>query len=206
VAEDVDLEVVREFWASKAQEDDNRWTSVALLEWEKGFVGSLMPPGPVNILDLGCGHGALSRAICRDGDQLTGVDQEPGFFRSFDGHRFVVSDAQGFDSDDRFDLILLFGVITCVDRDSEKAIYDVCRRLVAAGGQVIVKNQCAYADELVVSGFSEALGTEYSGRYPSADSVTTALSARFETVRRVDYPEEFNPWPNTFHAAFIARP
>lgn len=202
--DDVDGRVVRRFWAKKAQDEDNRWTPAAMLEWEKAFVTSMMPARSIRILDLGCGHGALSRSIVRVGDELTGVDQEPGFARSFEEHSFILSEAESFDTHERFDLILVFGVITCVGRDSEQAIYDVCRRSVTEGGLVIVKNQCAYSKEIVVSGLSEALGTEYSGRYPSVASVSDALSRRFASVQRVDYPVEFNPWPDTFHVAFVA--
>lgn len=204
LVDDVDGRVVRRFWAKKAQDEDNRWTSAALLDWEKAFVSSLLPARSIRILDLGCGHGALSRSIARLGDELTGVDQEPGFATSFEDHTFVLSEAESYETRERFDLILVFGVITYVGRDSEQAIYDVCRRLVAEGGRVILKSQCAYSKEIVVSGFSEALGTEYSGRYPSVTSVSDALSRRFASVQRVDYPVEFNAWPDTFHVAFVA--
>lgn len=206
MAERLNLEVVRQFWADKAQSTSNRWTSPDMLEFELALLGPLAAEA-ANVLDLGSGHGELSRQLCPPGRRLLAVDWEEGFASAFvePHHEFRVSLVTDFNSAERFDLVLLFGVVTCLELHQELQAYDRLAASLATGGTAVVKNQCAVAGEFVVDSHSEALGTRYSGRYPAQDEQQARLRDVFADVEAVPYPDAFNPWPNSRHVAFLCR-
>lgn len=206
VQDRINADVVRDFWSQKAKSSSNRWTSSAMLDYE---IALLEPFANVaeSILDLGSGTGDLSRAIVGDKSTLTAVDYIPDFARAFSdsNHEFICSTVSNYTDSRRFGLILLMGVITCIDIDEEIRTYDNCAELIAANGTLVVKNQCAVEEEIVFNGVSEKLGSEYSARYPNWEEQLGHLSQRFAGVEVVRYPAELNPWPNSFHVAFICK-
>ena len=161
--------------------------------------------GGGTVLDLGSGHGELSRRVAQDPVQLVAVDWVAEFARAFDAtnHSFVQSTVAEYETDDQFDLVLLFGVVTCLTRDEELLVYRKAVEWVAPDGSLIVKNQCARHDEFVFTGTSEALRSEYSGRYPNAVDQLARLKDHFRSIEMVEYPDQFNPWENSFHVAFV---
>ncbi len=202
--DEINEAVVREFWARKARGSDNRWTSSEMLAWEVDLLRSLLPHRPASILDLGCGFGGLARRVRRPADRLVGVDQEAEYSRTFTApeEEFVLGPAQAFRSAERFDLILLFGVVTYVSPPVERALYEVCRR---HGRVAVIKNQCASGPEKVINEYSHDLSSQYSARYPNCDKQLTSIRQYFREVEVVVYPQRFQRWPETSHTAFIAR-
>jgi hypothetical protein len=205
-ADAVDRRVVREFWDRKAQEERTRWTSEEMLEFELGYLGELAP-SPAAILDLGSGHGELSRPLSVAGTRLVAVDFAGAFARAFTapGHDFVEASVTEFETAERFDLVLLFGVVTSLDEADELPLYRKMASWLADGGVAVVKNQCALEEEFVTAGYSTELGAEYSGRYPLADNQAARLRRAFGAVEPRAYPERFNAWRNSAHFAFVCR-
>ncbi len=203
---DVDREISRQFWLVKARDSSNRWTPSKMLEFELDLATGVLGGGRT-VLDLGSGHGELSRRIAQHPVQLVAVDWVVEFTRAFDApnHSFVQSTVAEYETEDEFDLVLLFGVVTCLTRDEEVLVYRKAAEWVAPDGSLIVKNQCARHDEFVFTGVSEALGSEYSGRYPNAAEQRSRLVGHFRSVEMVAYPDQFNPWDNSFHVAFVCR-
>lgn len=200
----VNEDVVRAFWAAKAGASDNRWTSSEMQEWELAYLRPLLPVGPARILDLGSGHGNLSRTLCRPGDTVLAVDREAAYGRAFEGtpHRFINSPIGDFETSDSFDLILVFGVVTYLEEEEEDRVYSLCKQ---HAGIAVVKNQCSRSSrEVVVNGYSTALQSDYSARYPAPDAQLASLSRHFSAIQTKPYPDHFNPWPDTMHVAFIA--
>jgi SAM-dependent methyltransferase len=202
----VDSEIVRKFWAQKSQEERNRWTSEDMLDYELALLRDLAPE-PRAILDLGSGHGELSRPLAADAARLVAVDFAPAYRRSFTGRRetFVAGGLDAFHTEERFDLVLLFGVVTSLDATAEANLYQRMAGWLADGGVAVVKNQCAVGQGFVKTGWSEALGMDYSGRYPGLREQADRLRAAFATVEDHPYPERFNPWETSTHVAFVCR-
>lgn len=206
MTERLNTQVIRQFWAEKARSASNRWTSPDMLEFELALLEPLAAQARV-VLDLGSGHGDLSRRLCPPGRRLVAVDWEDGFAAAFSEphHEFRTCLVTDFTTDEEFDLALLFGVITCLELEQELQVYDRLAAAVAPGGTAVVKNQCATGEEFVVDTHSEALGTRYAGRYPALAEQQARLEAVFAEVEPVDYPDQFNPWLNSRHVAFLCR-
>jgi trans-aconitate methyltransferase len=202
----LDQSVARQFWAHKASEGENRWTPEGMLEFEIQLASTAAPHAE-RILDLGCGFGTLSRRLTPPQGQLVAVDWEPQYRAAFTetNQTFIERRVTEFTSFSAFDLVLLFGVVTFLSEDEETALYSRIGELLSNRGAALIKNQCSRAEEFSFCGYSESLGAEYSGRYPNAVQQQTRLLSRFHEVDAVEYPQEFNPWPNSFHIAFICR-
>jgi SAM-dependent methyltransferase len=202
----LDHEVIRAFWAQKSQEERNRWTSEAMLAHELALLGELAP-APRSVLDLGSGHGELSRPLAGETADLVAVDFAPAYARSFTGprHRFEADGLDAFEPAEQFDLVLLFGVVTSLDRAEEQRLYERMAQWLTDDGVAVVKNQCSTGEEFVVSGWSEALQAHYSGRYPGVEEQADRLRRAFATVEVVPYPMHLNTWETSAHVAFVCR-
>lgn len=202
---ELDTEVVKDFWKDRATFDTNRWTPGEIVEFE---INTLTPlaENTNRIADIGSGTGDLSRTLAGTEKTLVAVDFIDSYERVFDqeNHTFVVAQATDIPSDlGQFGLILLMGVVTYLSDTEELSTYQQCANLLASGGKLYVKHQCSRGEEFIVNGWSEELASEYSARYPSYDSELNKLHSLFEQVDVVEYPNEFNKWDTSFHVAFI---
>jgi len=95
--------------------------------------------GGLSSLDLGCGPGAFSDLFER-GDYV-GADLHKGYIDYARKHRkgtFVVSDASKLElPDDRFDQILIFGLLHHLSDDTVRAVLGECRRVLKTGGRIL---------------------------------------------------------------------
>jgi SAM-dependent methyltransferase len=91
-------------------------------------------------LDLGCGPGAFSD-LFEAGDYV-GVDLNARYIdhaRRTRKGAFIVSDAKHVDlPDGRFDQVLIFGLLHHLPDDEARGVLSECRRLLVAGGRVLV--------------------------------------------------------------------
>jgi len=202
----LDPQVIRDFYQQVSQRERGRWTSNEMLDFDLRLLRGLAP-NPVSILDLGSGHGELSRPLAGDHADLVAVDFAPAYGSSFGGarHTFVPANLEDFESARNFDLILLFGVVTYTDIEQEARLYRRIVRWLDGDGLLVVKNQCALGTELVKTGYSEALDAEYSARYPTAEEQHQMLASVFGSVEEQKYPDPLNTWADTVHIAFICR-
>jgi SAM-dependent methyltransferase len=100
-----------------------------------------MDLGPASrTLDLGCGPGAFSDLFAA-GDYV-GVDLNSRYIdhaRRTRKGAFLVSDAKHVDLPDRrFDQVLIFGLLHHLPDDEVRGVLTECRRLLVAGGRVLV--------------------------------------------------------------------
>lgn len=105
---------------------------------DTGFYVSLAGPHPCDVLDLGCGTGTLCCALAARGHNVTGVDPAAAMLavarrkpRAVEVE-WVTSSAQSYNSDRRFDLILMTGhafQILLTDADMLAALATMRRHL-----------------------------------------------------------------------------
>jgi SAM-dependent methyltransferase len=93
-----------EFWDAEAatfdDEPDHGLRDPRVREAWRELLGSLLPPAPARVADLGCGTGSLSLLLAEQGYAVDGVDLSPEMVRhavakagSIPGVGFVVGDA-----------------------------------------------------------------------------------------------------------------
>jgi SAM-dependent methyltransferase len=90
-------------------------------------------------LDLGCGPGAFSAVF--PGDDYVGADLNARYIAYAQRHcrgTFVVGDARKVDlPDQRFDQILIFGLLHHLSDDDVRAVLSEAKRLLVPGGHVL---------------------------------------------------------------------
>jgi ubiquinone/menaquinone biosynthesis C-methylase UbiE len=115
---------------------DPPWTE------EVSFYRSLTGSAPRKVLDLGCGVGGMARVLQGLGHRVTGVDPAPAMLDVARGKpgggdiAWVQSPAQDFQSDERFDLILMTGhafQVLLTDEDIVAALQTMRRHLAPRG-------------------------------------------------------------------------
>lgn len=197
---------IKAFWEEKSNASSNRWSGSQILEFEKEL---LMPfaSNAKTILDLGSGHGELSKSILPKDAKLIAVDYIENYSRYFQapGHYFVRSSVLDYSIEVNADLALLFGVVTYLNIEEEKLVYQNLLKIISQEGWAVVKNQCSSASEIIYDGFSEDLGAQYSARYPRYLDQFNRLKKIFSKVEPLIYPDQFNKWENTFHVAFFCQ-
>ena len=90
-------------------------------------------------LDLGCGPGAFADLF--DGDDYVGADLNTRYIDHARRHRrgtFLVSDARKVDlPDDRFDQVLIFGLLHHLSDPDARAVLAEAGRLLVPGGRIL---------------------------------------------------------------------
>jgi len=91
-------------------------------------------------LDLGCGPGAFSDLF--EGDDYVGADLHRGYIEWARKHRrgtFIVSDAKQVElPDQRFDQVLIFGMLHHLPDEEVRAVLREVRRLLVPGGRALL--------------------------------------------------------------------
>jgi ubiquinone/menaquinone biosynthesis C-methylase UbiE len=116
---------------------------------DRDFYLSLAGTPPQRILDLGCGTGLLCDAYAAKGHEVTGVDPSPAMLelarRKPHGRKieWVQSFAQTYDSDVRFDLIVMTGHAfqVLLDDSDIMATFGVMRRHLKRNGCVVFESR-----------------------------------------------------------------
>lgn len=203
----MDKSVIRKFWTNRALSGSTRWTDNSILEFEVQKIRNHLGNRPRNrILDLGSGFGELSLKLKRADDYLLAVDSEPMFgsvFTELDGVDFVSSDVTQFKTEEKFDLVLLFGVVTHLTLLEEIDVYQKIASFVDSDGIAVIKNQCSLGNEFLVDAHSSELGTHYVGRYPGISEQVSRLNEIFSSIHTIEYPQVANRYSNSKHYMFI---
>lgn len=199
--------IINEFWHRTSLKDSNRWTSSNILDFEYTYLAEIIGNfKSMDILDLGCGSGDLSRRIMKKEDTLVAVDYISNYARFYneeDNQYFKTQDLLEFSTKKQFDLILLFGVVTYLELTEETEMYKKIKLLLRKGGLAVIKNQVSLTQELVVNEYSTNLEFDYSARYPSLESQTKIINQIFGNCRVLTYPEQFNTFKNTIHVSYV---
>lgn len=123
------------------------------------------------VLDLGCGTCALANALAERGTvRVHAVDKYAGmleFAQQRPNLTTEVADAVSYDSSQKYDAILLFGVINSIpDAVDRHRMYTSLSKMLRPAGKLILKSQFGVSEEVVVDAFSSDLGMDYAAVYP----------------------------------------
>ena len=160
------------------------------------------------VIDLGAGTCDIINTLAERFDiSALAVERQAQFLaaaRSSPRLRTTVADLRHFASQERFDLVLLLGVISSfLDEADRRRLYERILELMAPGAVLLVKSQFGVRANVTIDKYSEELGTHYVAHYPGIDDETRVLGALF-TVERFDpYPPALHRHPDT-HFYFLA--
>jgi len=161
------------------------------------------------MLDLASGSGLILNKIYDKVKRIIAVEafeQFSKFIIKTDKITVVNQDISTFHTKDTFDLITMFGIVQYFNTDEIKIIYTKYSKNVKKKGKLIVKGQFGVKDDVLVSGYSDELETNYYSQYRYIDKEVNILKeVGFINIQLVDiYPPECNRWDNTHFYAITA--
>lgn len=207
----LDKTAVDAFWNSRATIQDPRiaanFGNDSRIVYDQALVSRYTSCG-CSILDLGAGSCTLTRPFLDSGCHILAVEKASGLLNKSPERPNLVkvcSDILEFETDQKFDIVLLFGVVNYIQSFEEEALYRKVKTLLHPDGVFLVKNQCGVQDEVKVDHVSEKLGQRYVARYPCQFAQEAALAHYFNVSKHDIYPPELNRWDNTHFLAFICK-
>jgi hypothetical protein len=101
----------------------------------------------------------------------------------------------------------MFGVAQYFNEDEILGIYKKYYSNLKENGKMLIKNQFGVNEDVLVSGYSEELKTDYYSQYRHIDKEVDILKkVGFKNVEVIDiYPPECNRWENTHFYAIVAN-
>ena len=199
---DEDLKI-KNFWKSRSELDFFLWTDLS--ELNANFINQHLYDG-CKVLDLGCGDanyiGKIKHVV-----EFTLVDYvTPKNLVIPTNAKFIENDIRSFSTDDKFDIILLFGVANFFGYLEVEKIYHKCYRWLKPDGKLLVKHQCGVKEDILVDKFSENLNSNYVAYYGSIESHSKMLKRSGFTFEISDpYPMTYNKWEDTAFKAFVCK-
>ncbi|WP_426333561.1 class I SAM-dependent methyltransferase [Paenibacillus silvae] len=161
------------------------------------------------VLDLGCGPGRMTNKLEQKVSYIKAVDNQAEFLShciNSSKVEKVVSNIVDFQDSNKYDVILLFGVLNYFNDDEVEVIYANCKKMLKEDGVLIVKHACGEVENVIIDKFSEQINDWYHVLYRHIDQDRLLLSQAGFSFSMVDvYPPRLNPWSNTHYYAFIAK-
>ncbi len=98
------------------------------------------------ILDLGCGNGRWAEILAPHCQKYVGVDFSDSFIdtanqkKTHDHIEYHCLPAQNYKTDEKFDLIMIIGLITYMDDQDVATLAQNCRRMLNNNGLLVLRN------------------------------------------------------------------
>jgi len=159
------------------------------------------------VLDLGCGTGLISKSIVDNIGHIVAVDFVKDFIERINHEKITTihSDLLSFQQNEKFDVILLFGVFNYFEINDVEIICKKIQKMLKKDGTIIIKHQCGRSKKVIIDKFSEELNHHYHAVYRELDSEVKNLEKFFHVEIVNIYPKELNKWNDTHHYAFICK-
>jgi len=158
-----------------------------------------------SVLDLGCGSGLISKNIVDLTSNILAVDNNKNFLNRINHSKIITleSDILSFETKEKFDLILIFGLLTFVDETELDTFYSKIEKMLKPNGIIIIKHQCGLKDDVIIDTFSIQLQANYVAIYRNIQKEISILKQFFDVDLIDIYPDTLNNWEDTHHYAFI---
>ena len=179
------------------------------LKYDVDLVSRYLDKGK-RLLDLGCGTGAMVDEFVDICKEIYAVDKYDFFVNrcveSAKVKKFV-SDITDYRVNEKFDVIIIFGVMIYIIGDDIDRVYENCLSMLNEGGHLIIRNQFGVNEDVLIDKFSEELGRNYFAEYRYLGrEVETLKKIGFSRIEVVDiYPKSMNKWSNTHNYVLICN-
>lgn len=162
------------------------------------------------ILDLATGTGITLNKYYKKVKHITAVEkfkEFSDFIEKSDKITVINEDVTAFCTQKKYDLILMFGLVSYFSETEIKKLYEKYKKLLKPHGKLIIKNQFGLKEDVSVEGFSEELKTDYYAQYRHIEKETKILKELgYKNITVTDiYPPECNRWENTHFYAITAE-
>lgn len=162
------------------------------------------------ILDLGSGTGLIINKIFNKVKHITAIEPFENFTKFIvksDNVEILNKNFFEYESDSKYDLITLFGVMNYLNEKEAIKVYEKYFPYLKKNGKIIIKNQFGVSEDVLVSGYSEELNKSYYAQYRHIKKEAEILeNIGYKNVKTVDiYPSECNRWNNTHFWAVIGE-
>jgi len=162
---------------------------------------------PRKILDLGSGTGQLSIGLKKiyHNCNFTLVDYNKFFLNFNKKSKFkrVQQNILKFKTKEKYDLILLFGVVNHLSRKNTKKIYIKINQFLNTNGIAFIKHQCGTKREICINKYSKELKEKYIARYPNTNKEQRLLKKIFTVKKILPYTKKLNKYKNTKHYLYV---
>lgn len=193
---------IKEFWISRANSGNLLWRDLTDLNFK--IIEPFINKKSI-VLDLGAGDCKLANLLCGKVNSITAVDYIPKHAGVSDMIKFITSDILKYESDELYDLVLLFGVSNSLDDVDVQNLYHKIKKMIIKTGALIVKHQCGRARKVVIKKYID--GLEYNATYrTAAQEVEFINKAGFRAEIFDPYPDSENKWLDTHFKAFRCIP
>jgi len=159
------------------------------------------------LLDVGSGTGLSINYLVNDFKKIIAIEKYKEFSKFIDKKIEVINkDILECKFNFEFDMATLFGVMNYFSFEEAKIIYErLFKRM--QKGIIIVKNQFATKEDVIIDGFSKELNSYYFSEYRHIDKEINLLKQiGFKVKDVVDiYPSEYNRWGNTHFYAIVGE-
>ena len=230
----IDAGNVKRFWEARGNKlGEVPFESIANLEedptllqlklkLEQERVLPLLPLGPeASLLDLGAGVGQwtfrfaplVSRVVAVEySAPLAEIGRKEAARRGADNVEFVVSPAEAFEADERFDIVFVSGLFVYLTDPQCQRLMSNLPRLLAPGGTLLLRDGTSILPgrrHEIDNRFSQHLKEYYSAIYRTRDEYVTLFArAGLELVQDGQMFEESNPlnkYPETRLRYYVFR-
>ena len=101
----------------------------------------------------------------------------------------------------------MFGISQYFNKKEITNIYKKYRNYLKNNGKIIIKNQFGIDQDVIISGYSENLKTDYFSEYRHLEKEMDILNnVGFKNIKVIDiYPSKYNRWKNTHFYAIVAE-
>ena len=162
------------------------------------------------ILDLASGTGLTINKYCEKVKHIEAIElfkEFSSFIKKTPNITIVNQDIKEYKTDQKFDIATMFGIVSYFNEEEIKTLYKKYYDYIENQGLLIVKNQFGVKEDVVVSGYSDELKTDYYSQYRSLEKEINILKqAGYRNIEAIDiYPPECNRWENTHFYAIVAQ-
>lgn len=162
------------------------------------------------ILDLASGSGLIINKIFQQVKSITAVELFPEFSKFIINNekiKIVNKDISVYQTNKQYNLITMFGISQYFNKEEITNIYKKYYNYLKNNGKLIIKNQFGTDQDVVISGYSENLKTDYFSEYKHLEKEMDILNnVGFKNIKVIDiYPSKYNRWKNTHFYAIVAE-
>ncbi len=165
----------------------------------------------MTVLDLGCGTGRWAFEFAQRCQKVVAVDFAEGMIertrreaekRGFRNMDFHVAPVQEFITHDRFDLIIISGVLVYFEDDELSSVIPNIKSLLTSDGKIVSRETVGIAKRLDFQQEHQKIGEEYAAAYRTAEELKKMFEASGLSRR---FAGDFAPvnFPMIFYRKFI---